>query len=247
MNKFLTFEGQQPFYLGDIDFMQEAVRTAFLHVLRGLTGTVNPSCIVQGLQVSDTGITGGVVCLFGELFEVPAASITGTAYLKITESFEGRRTLKSGELKACHAIRTATLTQTATAFMLSSMPRLDNLLSSNVVGSLKDSSGNDVIVRRVKDYYHVDGVLAGYDKGPGWMPGDVQRFSIPLTTVPIRYPHFEQRIVMGIAYGIDYAPGGDSENSFPVIVRFIDNEILVIPLLTGWLGSGNYISFSAIL
>ena len=38
MNKFLTFQGEQPIYLGDIDFMQDNSRAAILYVLKGITG-----------------------------------------------------------------------------------------------------------------------------------------------------------------------------------------------------------------
>ena len=36
MNKFLTFPGKQPVYLGDIDFMQSAVGSAFENLMKAI-------------------------------------------------------------------------------------------------------------------------------------------------------------------------------------------------------------------
>ena len=243
MNKFLTFEGQQPFYLGDIDFMQEAVRTAFTQIMKGLTSTDSPRCVVYGLQKSSSGVTAGVVCLDGELFDVPASSLTGILYLTINENYDGRRMMKSGELKACHAIRTATVTNTRTDYRLDLLPRLENLLGPEVIGTLS-GNGTKVTVLKNKDNCHVDGVIAGYDKDPGWMPGELQEFYIPLNITGLE-PHFTERTTLAALYGNE-----DMEYEKPSVLVAVEydaggDQFIVRPY--GWVPAGSYISFSIIM
>ena len=243
MNKFLTFEGQQPFYLGDIDFMQEAVRTAFTQIMKGLTSTDSPRCIVHGLHVTNSGVTAGVVCLDGELFEVPSSSLTGSLFLTINESFDGRRMMKSGELKACHAIRTAVVTNTWTQHPISTLPRLENLLNPEVIGTLS-GNGTKVTVLKNKDNCHVDGVIAGYDQGPGWMPGELQEFHIPLNITGLE-PHFTERTTLAALYGNE-----DMEYEKPSVLVAVKydaggDQFIVRPY--GWVPAGSYISFSIIM
>ena len=241
MNKFLTFKGQQPFYLGDIDFMQEAVRSAFTQVMKGLTSQDKPRCVVYGLHVSSSGVTAGVVCLDGELFDVPASPLTGSLYLAINENYDGRRMLKSGEMKACHAIRTAAVTNTPTDYRLEALLRLETLSFSEVIAELA-GNGTRVTVRKVNDSYHVDGVIAGYDKGPGWMPGQLQKHYITLEWAI--NPQFEARTTVAAQYG------NEIELENPSILVSVEydvggGEFVITPY--SWVPAGSYISFSVIL
>ena len=52
MDKYLTFPGRQPVYLGDIDFMQDAVRDTFAQLLKGYTGLATPTAILHGVVVT---------------------------------------------------------------------------------------------------------------------------------------------------------------------------------------------------
>ena len=82
MNKFLTFQGQQPLYLGDVDFASQAIRDAFKMVLQGLTGSSDANAILRGVvpdvRSSTVFFSAGVVSIEGEILPVEASSVTGT-------------------------------------------------------------------------------------------------------------------------------------------------------------------------
>ena len=101
MNKFLTFPGLQPVYLGDIDFLQESVRSAFLMLLRGLTGQVNPRCIIA----YPTQTTDGVICFDGEILPLKWYGATNALCFRVESEFVGERTFKSGESHKCYEQR----------------------------------------------------------------------------------------------------------------------------------------------
>lgn len=110
MNKFLTFSGEQPVYLGDVDFMQEAVRQSFLQLLVGLTGQSDPSCILK----MATSQEDGVICLHGEI--MPYKAYTGTMVGRysytVVSSYSGSRVFKNGETHQCYEVRYAQETVT---------------------------------------------------------------------------------------------------------------------------------------
>ena len=106
MNKFLTFSGLQPIYLGDIDFLQESVRKTFLQLLVGLTGQEKPSCILQ----KATDEKDGIICLDGEI--MPYKKYTGGGLVssysyQVVSGYSGDRTFKNGEKHQCYESRYA--------------------------------------------------------------------------------------------------------------------------------------------
>lgn len=105
MNKFLTFPGLQPVYLGDIDFLQESVRSAFLMLLKGLTGQEKPNCILKRA----TAEVDGVICLDGEIMPYKAytGGWLGNKTYEVVSSFDGERSFKDGETHACYETRYA--------------------------------------------------------------------------------------------------------------------------------------------
>lgn len=105
MNKYLTFPGQQPVYLGDIDFLQESVRSAFLMLLKGLTGQEKPNCILQ----QATSEADGVICLDGEIMPYKAytGSMLGNYYYEVVSTYGGERVFKNGETHSCYETRYA--------------------------------------------------------------------------------------------------------------------------------------------
>lgn len=97
MNKFLTFPGIQPVYLGDIDFMQTSVREAFAQLLRGLTGSDNPKCIIApATQEKD-----GVICIDGEILPLRYSTISARTCYQVITATSGERVMKSGETRKC--------------------------------------------------------------------------------------------------------------------------------------------------
>ena len=132
MNKYLTFSGLQPVYLGDIDFLQESVRSAFLMLLRGLTGQDNPKCIIAAA----TPEKDGVICFDGEILPLKYSSgaVIGSLVYQIESEYSGERTFKNGETQKCYESRyvIAVSGSTLDPNKASSFPKLQDLLTRAV-------------------------------------------------------------------------------------------------------------------
>lgn len=132
MNKFLTFYGLQPVYLGDIDFMQTAVGEAFANLLKHVTGRSDANGILSGVVISylnnSATWTAGVVSLGGEILPVEEGvigNVTGGLYFEVVSTTDGSRTFGNGETHDCWETRKATLTTTETDYPLTSVPRIE--------------------------------------------------------------------------------------------------------------------------
>ena len=127
MNKFLTFPGLQPVYLGDIDFLQEAVRDTFFQLLSGLTGQSSPNCILK----KATALEDGVICLDGEIMPYKAytGNLSGAVSYKVKTSLSGARYFKNGETHECYEERYA---QEVLSPVLFKLPTLDELLREKI-------------------------------------------------------------------------------------------------------------------
>ena len=130
MNKFLTFPGKQPVYLGDIDFMQTAVGQALSNLLKNITGRADANGILHGVVISYANNvaywTAGVVSLGGEILPVDAGSVDATSglYFDIVSASSGTRTFGDGESHDCWESRSAVIVKTATDYPLASVPRI---------------------------------------------------------------------------------------------------------------------------
>lgn len=133
MNKFLTFQGQQPLYLGDVDFASQAIRDAFKLVLRGLTGSDSANAILRGVvpstRSSSVSFSAGVVSIDGEILPVDASlpisgTLSDTFYLRIKSTYGGSRTFKDGETHSCWETRSVEVTKDVTDYPLSAFRRL---------------------------------------------------------------------------------------------------------------------------
>ena len=132
MDKFLTFPGQQPIYLGDIDFMQTAVGNALKNLLISYTGDADGSAILVGVEITtedgDVSWTAGVVAIEGEILPIEAGSITGgasgTLYFDIVNTLSGSRTMKDGTVRQCWQTRAATITTTETDYLVTAFERI---------------------------------------------------------------------------------------------------------------------------
>ncbi len=120
MNRLLTFAGQQPIYLGDLDFLQDATKNSLMCLARALMneGSDTLNAILQGVEISQNANyiqwTDGVVVLNGEILPISAGSVRGTLaqtplYFHIEVAEDGSRTFKDGVSRSCWAIRTATI------------------------------------------------------------------------------------------------------------------------------------------
>lgn len=132
MNKYLTFAGRQPVYLGDITFMQSAVGEAFANLLKHLTGRSDANGILSGVVISylnnSATWTAGVVSLGGEILPVEEGvigNVTGGLYFEVVSETDGSREFGDGETHDCWETRKATLTTTVTDYPLTSVPRIE--------------------------------------------------------------------------------------------------------------------------
>lgn len=130
MNKLLTFPGIQPIYLGDIDFLQESVRSAFVQLLVGLTGESRPTCILK----RPTSTQDGVICIDGEI--MPYKAYTGSNILinpsvAVMSVYSSGRVFKSGESHECHEERYAQSGASGT-ILENSLLTLDQLLFKRI-------------------------------------------------------------------------------------------------------------------
>lgn len=127
MNKFLTFAGVQPVYLGDIDFMQNAASDIFSQLAGALMNQApdNLNAVLYGVEITrpaafQVAWTGGAVVLNGEILKVLPGSLTSSTsrspnlYFHVISSLSGERTFKDGVSRDCYETRTATLTESST-------------------------------------------------------------------------------------------------------------------------------------
>ena len=147
MNKFLTFPGLQPVYLGDIDFLQESVRSAFLMLLKGLTGQEKPNCILKRA----TAEVDGVICLDGEIMPYKAytGNMLGNYTYEVVSSFDGERSFKDGETHACYETRYA---QEKLSAGFTSIPTFDTLLFARIKAERVAENDYTETIRRVARY-----------------------------------------------------------------------------------------------
>ena len=135
MNKLLTYAGQQPIYLGDIDFLQDSAGSMLTCLARALVNQESDSlnAILQGVVISRITThyhwTSGVVVINGEILPIPAGSVRAnegvSLYFHVEEEQTGTRTFKDGEEHACWATRTATInTESSGGVAVSNVTRL---------------------------------------------------------------------------------------------------------------------------
>ena len=157
MDKYLTFPGRQPVFLGDIDFMQDAVRDTFAQLLKGYTGLATPTAILHGVVVTSApdsiSWTAGVVCLDGEILPVPSGAISngngGPYYFNIVTEHSGEREMGDGIIRPCLQERYAEISETSSSFPLNNIPRINpvDVYSPGVYDFSGFSNGADYYAR----------------------------------------------------------------------------------------------------
>lgn len=140
MNKFLTFQGQQPLYLGDIDFASAAVRSAFAQLVKGLIGSDSANAIISGVNVTrgtnSFVFSEGVVCIDGEILPVEECELFGDVpgnwYFRIKSEYSGTREFVGGETHDCWETRTVEVTSESTDYPFYSFRRLSGGFGSQI-------------------------------------------------------------------------------------------------------------------
>lgn len=130
MDKFLTYPGKQPVYLGDINFMQSAARDAFQNLMKAYTGRADANAILYGVDITYAqniiSWTAGVVCIAGEILPIEAGTSSAGSpyYFDIVSTAGGQRTMGDGTTKSCWEERAATITSSVTDYPISIFKRI---------------------------------------------------------------------------------------------------------------------------
>ena len=130
MDKYLTYPGKQPVYLGDVDFLQGSVRDALKNLLRAYIGDNSGDAILLGCEISvspaQTSWTAGIVSIDGEILPIEAGTLSGEGgdYFEIVSSTAGSRTFGDGASHDCFEYRQATISHTNTGKPARSFPRV---------------------------------------------------------------------------------------------------------------------------
>ena len=140
MDRFLTFEGEQPIFLDDFNFMQDAVKDTIRNVVQTMMHSNEATCILSGCELAynDNGTTSwtdGIVMLEGEILPIKAGTVNVNAnndeplYFNIIESYapNGERTFKNGTRHNCYQLRTATISGDSNGgYYIFEIPRLED-------------------------------------------------------------------------------------------------------------------------
>lgn len=152
MDKFVTYDGEQPIWLDDFNFMDKAVRDTFKRLVLSLSGNIG-NAILYGCDVTDSAAgcswTSGIVCIDGEILPIDAGQAGSGAvlYFSLQESFDpaGDRTFKNGAEHRCYSIRKALLSTTQSDIPYNGIGRLDSILksrlSTDTYYSIEDEKG----------------------------------------------------------------------------------------------------------
>ena len=241
MNKFLTFQGKQPLYLGDIDFASDAVRTAFAQLLAGLTGSATPNAILLGVTPASRSSTvvfsEGIVCIDGEILPVELSSIGGatmsdTFYFRIKSTYSGGRTFEGGSQHDCWETRSVEVTTDETDYPLSDFMRIQGGFGSRI-WRYSEASVDFRLVKTGLVW------LVTLKRGPMTQMDD-HLFSLTIPTIPsddlLRFPTSEEMVPTTA-----YIDGSESLTSEPMTVKYYrDSGGLNIEMdLASGTGAGN--------
>lgn len=186
MNKYLTYTGTQPVYLGDIDFMQDAAKEGQAMICRSIADTPDaPNAILQGLVFSvpaagQQAWTAGIIALAGEILPVAAGSISFVSgdvlYFHVSSTLSGTRTFKDGQSHECYETRVAVIdTVAADGVPVSSFKRVYHrpddvkLTSNNSTGGT--FAGVAVLERRNDVWYFQS--WSGFPIGTNTLSGSI--------------------------------------------------------------------------
>ena len=174
MDRFLTFEGEQPIFLDDFNFMQDAVKDTIRNVVQTMMHSNEATCILSGCELAynDNGTTSwtdGIVMLEGEILPIKAGTVNVNAnndeplYFNIIESYapNGERTFKNGTRHNCYQLRTATISGDSNGgYYIFEIPRLeDYVIPDTDVTKLVERGLNTGVTYAIQYYMKGGGVM----------------------------------------------------------------------------------------
>ena len=130
MDKYLTYPGKQPVYLGDVDFLQASVAGAMKELLRAYIGDNSGNAILLGCEFSyaynQISWTSGIVSINGEVLAIEAGTLSGAGvdYFEVISSLSGSRNFGDGQQHDCFEQRKATISKTNTGYGVATFPRI---------------------------------------------------------------------------------------------------------------------------
>ena len=142
MDKFLTYTGEQPIWLDDINYMNRAMSDTLTRIVQSLTQFQQTEYILQGCDVTlsstELSWTDGIVMLDGEILPVRAGKIPSQQseeyyHFKIVEEYDpaGKRMFRDGTTRECYQIRYATIVYNGQVeYSVIEMLRLEDELTS---------------------------------------------------------------------------------------------------------------------
>ena len=143
MNRLLTYEGGQPIFLDDVDFLQDSCSGALATLITGLLKGSPLPCILSGVEsfgINNYGVTAGVIAYRGEIFEVPEhADVNDNAMgtLRIATYRDTPRKLKNGNVVDSREYRKLEWCQPEEAdIYITNATSLANLLAVNIRDAL---------------------------------------------------------------------------------------------------------------
>lgn len=132
MDRYLTFDGEQPVWLDDFDFMQKSIRDTISRMISAVS--TNKVVILQGCVISRSGQyttwTDGVIAIDGEVMPIKSGkSQILPLYYQIQTELSGNRVFKNGAEHKCYESRYATISHVVTEYSVGSETRFDDELS----------------------------------------------------------------------------------------------------------------------
>ncbi|MGM9774886.1 MAG: hypothetical protein ACI3Y2_06775 [Candidatus Egerieousia sp.] len=138
MKRYKTYNGEQPVFLDDFNFIQDATQDAIRMLANALMRNDASSCILWGCRITYTSHsiawTDGLVMLAGEILPIRAGELPWvedqSMYFQILETLDpaGERTYKDGSEHSCFAEREARISSVDSDFPLDEISSLEYLL-----------------------------------------------------------------------------------------------------------------------
>lgn len=161
MNKLLTNNGGQPFFLDDINFLDSTIRESFAGLLRGVTK--NSDIYLTDLQITKVenavSWAEGYIVLGGEILPVAQGSINiiqanTPLYWNIQKSYpeSGHRVFEDGQERDCYEIRKAVLTTIVTDFPENKIKNISQAIHDLVADSIEMPLMSEDINKLYSDY-----------------------------------------------------------------------------------------------
>lgn len=161
MNKLLTNNGGQPFFLDDINFLDSTIRESFAGLLRGVAK--NSDIYLTDLQITKVenavSWVEGYIVLGGEILPVAQGSINiiqanTPLYWNIQKSYpeSGHRVFEDGQERDCYEIRKAVLTTIVTDFPENKIKSISKVIHDLVSDSVEMPLMSEDISKTYSDY-----------------------------------------------------------------------------------------------